>query len=63
MALVQNGMSEKELRRAFYDQLADLDAEAKRKAYGRAKAQAMQRREIEIAEGYVIDTRAKKRGA
>lgn len=63
MLLVQNGMPEKELRKVFYDGLLDLDAEARRKAYNRARATAVARGEIEIAEGYVIDLRGMKKGA
>ena len=63
LTLVQNGMAEKELRKIFYDTLVDLDAEAKRKAYGRARKQAEMRQEIEVANGFVIDLRGKKRGA
>ncbi len=62
MLLVQNGMAEKELRKLFYDQLLDMDAEAKRKAYGRARHVAVQRGEIEVAEGFVIDLRTMNKG-
>jgi len=62
MRLVQNGMAEKELRKLFYDTLVDLDAEAKRKAYGRARKMAEQRGDVEVAEGFVMDLRSKKRG-
>lgn len=64
MSLVQNGMPEKDLRKLFYDTLVDLDAEARRKAYGRARKTAENRGEIEVAEGYVLDLRQmRKRGA
>ena len=63
LSLVQNGMPERELRRLFYDTLVDLDAEAKRKAYGRSRKQAEQRGEIEVADGTVLDIRSKKAGA
>jgi hypothetical protein len=64
LSLVQNGMAEKELRKLFYDTLVDLDADARRKAYGRARKQAEQRGEIEVAEGYILDLRSmRKRGA
>jgi hypothetical protein len=63
MSLVQSGMAEKELRKLFYDTLPDLDAEARRKAYGRARKLAEQRGEMEVAQGFVIDLRKPKRGA
>ncbi len=64
LSLVQNGMPEKDLRKLFYDTLVDLDAEARRKAYGRARKTAENRGEIEVAEGYILDLRSmKKRGA
>jgi hypothetical protein len=57
-------MPEKELRKLFYDTLVDLDAEARRKAYGRARKQAEQRGDFEVAEGFILDLRGmKKRGA
>jgi hypothetical protein len=43
VGLVTNGMPEKDLRRAFYEQLAGLDADAKKKAYYRARDRAMAR--------------------
>lgn len=58
MDLVQNGMLEKELRRAFYESVVEgLDSEAKKKAFGRARAAAVNAGLIEIAEGFVIDLR------
>ena len=63
LSLVQSGMAEKELRKLFYDTLVDLDSDGKRKAYGRARKQAEQRGEIEVAQGFLIDLRGKKRGA
>jgi hypothetical protein len=64
MSLVQNGMPEKELRKLFYDTLVDLDAEARRKAYGRERKRAEQRGDFEVAEGFILDLRGmKKRGA
>ena len=54
MELVDNGMAERDLRRAFYELLPELDAEAKRKAYGRAKAQAMKAGEFEVVQGIVV---------
>lgn len=58
MALVVNGMDEKALRKEFYALLEGLDAEAKKKAYWRAKQGAIDARQIEIAQGIVIDLRA-----
>ncbi len=58
MALVVNGMDEKALRKEFYALLEGLDAEAKKKAYYRAKAAAVDARQIEVAQGIVIDLRA-----
>ena len=57
MALVQNGMPEKELRRGFYETLAGLDSEAKKQAYYRVRNRAKEDRQIDIAEGFVIDLR------
>ena len=55
MALVQNGMEEKSLRKAFYeDVVADLDAEARKKAYQRARGEAERGGFIEVAGGFVI---------
>lgn len=55
MGLVQNGMQEKHLRKAFYeDVVADLDAEAKKKAYQRARQDAERGGFIEFSEGFVI---------
>lgn len=57
MKLVANGMEERALRKAFYELLEGLDAEAKKKAYQRAKQEAVNGRRIEIAQGIVIDLR------
>ena len=58
MSLVQNGMAIKELRKAFYeDVVAGLDAEAKKKAFYRAKDAAVDAGLIEVVEGLVIDLR------
>jgi hypothetical protein len=54
MGLVQNGMAEKDLRRAFYEQLGTLDADAKKKAYYRARDRAIKSGAFEVAEGYVL---------
>ena len=58
MALVSNGMDERALRKAFYELLEGLDAEAKKKAFFRAKSAAVDCKQIEIVQGIVIDLRA-----
>jgi hypothetical protein len=58
LALVSNGMEERTLRKAFYELLEGLDAEAKKKAYYRAKQAAIDARQIEVAQGTIIDLRA-----
>lgn len=58
MALVSNGMDERSLRKAFYELLEGLDSEAKKKAYFRAKAVAVDAKLIEVVQGIVIDLRA-----
>jgi KaiC/GvpD/RAD55 family RecA-like ATPase len=58
MGLVQNGMEERNLRKAFYELLEGLDAEAKKKAYYRAKQAAVDAKYMEVAQGLVIDLRA-----
>lgn len=57
MGLVVNGMEERQLRKEFYALLEGLDAEAKKKAYWRAKQEAIDARRIEIVERIVIDLR------
>jgi hypothetical protein len=57
LGLVQNGMQERELRKAFGELLEGLDPEAKRKAYFRARKRAMDAGYIDVAEGVVIDRR------
>lgn len=58
LALVVSGMEERHLRKGFYALLEGLDAEAKKKAYWRAKQAAIEARQIEVAQGIVIDLRA-----
>lgn len=58
MRLVVNGMEERQLRKEFYALLEGLETEAKKKAYYRAKQEAIDARRIEIAQGIVIDLRA-----
>lgn len=58
MKLVQNGMSIKALRQAFYeDVVAGLDSEAKKKAFYRARDAAVEAKLIDVVEGLVIDLR------
>lgn len=57
MGLVQNGMPLNDLRRAFYELLEGLDAEAKKKAFFRARKRAQDAGYIDFAEGMVIDLR------
>jgi hypothetical protein len=60
MSLVQNGMTEKELRKAFYEELdSKLDYEAKKKAFYRSRDRAVSLGQIELVEGFVIDLRRK----
>lgn len=60
MALVQNGMTEKDLRRAFYEELGTLDPDAKKKAYYRARDRAIKSGAFEVAEGYILVLGAKQ---
>ena len=57
MAMVQHGEEERGLRKAFYESLDGLDAEAKKKAYYRARKRAIDSRQIEISGGIVFDLR------
>ena len=54
LGLIQNGMREQDLRRAFYEDAGDMETEAKRKAYFRARAWAIKAGFIDIAQGVVI---------
>ncbi len=54
MELLQNGMKEKELRHAFYDQLSEMDSDARRQAYFRARKWAIQSNIMEIAQGVIV---------
>ena len=58
LQLVHNGMEERNLRKAFYELLEGLDAEAKKKAFFRAKQAAVDAKQIEVVQGLVIDLRA-----
>lgn len=57
LGLVQNGMPEKELRKAFYEDADIADPEARKKAFYRARDWAVSQKLIEIAQGFVIDLR------
>lgn len=57
MGMVTNGMQESELRKAFYEHLGPLEADAKRQAYYRARKRAVDGGLIDVAEGFVIDLR------
>jgi hypothetical protein len=57
MALVDNAMQEKDLRRAFYETLPELDPQSRKKAYYRARDRAVKAGKIDLAEGFVIDLR------
>ena len=52
--LLQNGMRESELRKAFYEACMDMEEEARRKAYFRARAWAIKSALMDIAQGVVI---------
>jgi len=54
LSLLQNGMPEKELRKAFYDVIDTTDPEARKKAFYRARDWAIANGFIEVAEGIVI---------
>lgn len=57
MTLVQNGMEEKTLRKAFYEELGVTDADVRKKAYYRARDAAVRQKLIEVVEGVIIDLR------
>lgn len=54
LALVQNGMAEKELRKAFYEDLGTNDPEARKKAFYRARDWAVSNGYFEIAQGRIL---------
>ena len=54
LALVQNGMPEKELRKLFYDTLEATDPHARKMAFYRARDWACKAGFIEVAQGTVI---------
>lgn len=54
MSLVANGMQEKDLRKAFYEDCGLDSTDSQRQAYHRAKAWAIKAGLIEVAQGVVI---------
>lgn len=54
LSLLQNGIPEKELRKAFYDGLDTTDPEARKKAFYRARDWAVAQGVIEVVQGVVI---------
>ena len=58
LSLLQNGMSEASLRKAFYDDCGITDAEARKKAYQRAKAWIQHAQLAEFTGGVVITLKA-----
>jgi KaiC/GvpD/RAD55 family RecA-like ATPase len=58
--LISNGMSEQELRKAFYEDLGDMETDSKKKAYQRCRKWAVDTGVFEVAEGVVIDLRGKR---
>jgi hypothetical protein len=60
LQLLDSYNEERSLRRAFYEFLEGLDAEAKRKAYFRARTAAIEGGYMDVVEGMVIDKRKAK---
>lgn len=54
LSVLQNGIPEKELRKAFYDVLDTTDPEARKKAFYRARDWAVAQGVIEVVQGVVI---------
>jgi KaiC/GvpD/RAD55 family RecA-like ATPase len=61
LRLVQNGMKEAGLRKAFYEDCAIETPEGRRQAYHRARKWAVKQGFIDIAEGFVISLRKEVR--
>ena len=59
LTLLDKCTEESSLRRAFYELLDGLDAEAKKKAYQRAKAAAINGGFMDVVEGRIIDKRGR----
>ena len=60
LSLLDRCTEETSLRRAFYELLEGLDVEAKKKAYQRARAAAINDGKMDIIEGRIIDKRGTK---
>jgi len=60
ISLLDTCTVEKSLRRAFYETLGDLDPDAKKKAYYRARDAAISAGLMDVADGQVFDLRGKK---
>jgi AAA domain/DnaB-like helicase N terminal domain len=58
--LINSGMREHELRKAFYEDLGDMETDSKKKAYQRCRKWAIASGLIDMAEGIVIDLRKPK---
>lgn len=58
LSLLQNGMSEKELRKAFYEDSGITDPDARKKAYQRAKNWIVNARLAEFTQGIVLTINA-----
>ena len=54
LGLVQNGMKEMALRKAFYDECGIATADGRRQAYHRAKSWAVKQGFIDVAQGTII---------
>jgi len=58
LSLVQNGMREQELRKAFFEDCGIDDTDSRRRAYNRSKDWARRTGFIEVAQGTVISLKA-----
>jgi hypothetical protein len=54
LSLAQNGMREAELRKLFYDECPELEEEARRKAYFRARKWAITHGTFDVAAGVIV---------
>lgn len=59
LSLIQNGERESSLRKAFYDECAGMEDEARRKAYFRARNWAIKAGYIDIAQGTVVSLKGR----
>ena len=57
--LAQNGMTEKELRKLFYEAVDIADADTRKHAYYRARAWAIKQQQFEIVQGLIVFPRGK----